>query len=285
MVGGAFDGSATNINAYTLNGKKLSEYAGAKVVLLDQDTAKITLPAGSIATSDNAAVLQISGVKSTTGLTNKLFTTVLTNLTDNVAPTLQSAQLLADGKTFVLTYNENLKSTLSGNVAPAFKFTEDGKDVTVTNATISSVSGKTMIVVAQKSVTTTTDAVKAPAAGFYDATAKAYTAAAGDKVSTTAEYALAGATVGGTTVATDGWYNTADGSAYTLQNTDTVTRGATSFTYFAKDDVIIPANSTTDAVNFDTKKAVTIETVTAADKVEDVEGNDQNEKIKVTTTR
>nr|CRX56286.1 S-layer [Viridibacillus arvi] len=289
VVGGAFNGSATNINAYTLNGKKLSEYAGAKVVLVDQDTAKITLPAGSIATSDDAAVLQISGVKSTTGLTNKLFTTVLTNLTDNVAPTLESAQLLADGKTFVLTYNENLSTSLTGDVATAFKFTEDGKDVTVTDATIKSVSGKTVIVEAPKAVTTTTEAIKAPKAGFYKADGTAYVEPTSGTITsggvtytykTTSDFLADGTTP----VTTAGFY-AADDTLYTEPTTGTITVGGVTYTYYAKDAEIVAAKSSTTAGTFNTSKVVTIETVAAADKVEDVKGNDQNEKIKLTTTR
>lgn len=237
VVGGAFEGSATNLNAYTLNSKKLSDYAGAQVVLTAQNTAKITLPKGSVAKTDDAAVLQVSGVKSIDGLTNKLYTTVLaTALTDNVAPNLQSAQLLADGKTFVLTYDENLKESLTGSVKTAFKFTEGGKDVTIYDAVISKVVGKSMFVTVQKSVIT-------PAEGFYHDSDTAYTPVAND----------------------------------------TIVKGGTTYTYYAKDaEIVAPV---TNAVDFDTTKSVTIETVDATDKVEDVKGNNQKAEIKVTTTR
>lgn len=283
VVGGAFEGSATNLNAYTLNGKKLSDYAGAQVVLTAQNTAKITLPKGSVAKTDDAAVLQVSGVKSIDGLTNKLYTTVLaTALTDNVAPNLQSAQLLADGKTFVLTYDENLKST--SDIAGAFKFTEDAKDVTA-NLTVKSVTGKTLIVEAQKAVTT--PAVKAAADGFYDATGKAYAVKAGDKIGTDYTYFNAGAVIvpesnpganDAKTATTAGFYD-ATGAAYTVKSGDAI--GANK--YYAKDaEIVAPV---TNNVNFDLTKAVTIETVAAADKVEDAAGNDQKAEIKVTTTR
>lgn len=283
VKGGAVAGSATDVANYTLAGKPLP--TGTTITLnAGQTEATITLPAESIAKDDKAAVFTVANVKNTAGVkTVKSYTgTVVIN--DNIAPKLQSAQLLADGKTFVLTYDEALSSSLTGDVVSAFKFTEDGKDVTVSNAVIKSVTGKTLIVEAQK--TAGTNAVTAATAGFYDATGAAYAPKAGDKIGTTYTYYKSGDVIvdestpgagDAKTAAADGFYD-ATGASYTAKAGDKTG----SYTFYDKDAVIVPAVS---ATYFDTTKAVTIQTVAAADKVEDAAGNDQKAEIKVTTTR
>ncbi|GEL04678.1 hypothetical protein [Rummeliibacillus stabekisii] len=281
VKGGAVAGSATDVANYTLGGKPLP--TGTTITLdKDQKVATIKLPAESIAKDDKAAVFTVANVKNTAGTKTLKSYAGTVDVKDNVAPKLQSAQLLADGKTFVLTYDENLKST--SDIEGAFKFTEDAKDVTA-NLTVKSVTGKTIIVEAQKAVTT--PAVKAPATGFYDETGKAYAVKAGDKIGTDYTYFNAGDVIvpesapeanDAKTATTAGFYD-ATGTAYTVKSGDAI--GANK--YYAKDAVIVAA--VTNNVNFDLTKAVTIETVAAADKVEDAAGNDQKAEIKVTTTR
>lgn len=281
VVGGAFEGSATNLNAYTLNGKKLSEYAGAQVVLTAQDTAKITLPKGSVAKTDEAAVLQVSGVKSIDGLTNKLYTTVLaTALTDNVAPNLQSAQLLADGQTFVLTYDENVKAT--GDIASALKFVEDNTEIAGLTATVQSVTGKTVVLKATKQTAAAVDGT-ATVSGTNSSVAAAGTATAATGthtiVYTVADNAGTLEVKNGNTVVTT--LNTGNGSFVQDGVTITVT-GATAGNTFTVETTAAKA-----ATNFafNTAKTVSIETTGVTDKIEDVAGNDQKAEIKVTTTR
>ncbi|MEK4093758.1 hypothetical protein [Viridibacillus sp. FSL H8-0110] len=290
VKGGAVAGSATDLANYTLGGKPLQ--TGTTITLdKDQKVATITLPAESIAKDDKAAVFTAANIKNIAGTKTVKSHTSTVAVNDNIAPKLQTAQLLADGKTFVLTYNENVAGIVStDDVKTAFKFTEDGKDVTLNSATVVSVTGKTVLITADKSVATTTPAVKAPADGFYDATAKAYTAKAGDKVGANTYYAKdeviipspdAGVTPEVKAPA-DGFYD-ATAKAYTLQNTDTITSGSTTYKYYAKDAEIVPAKPATSTVVFDTTKAVTVETLAAL--VKDTALNTQAKEIKITTTR
>ncbi|WP_150283512.1 hypothetical protein [Rummeliibacillus sp. TYF-LIM-RU47] len=292
VKGGAVAGSATDVANYTLAGKPLP--TGTTITLnKTQDTATITLPAESIVKNDQAAVFTVANVKNTAGTKTLKTYTGTVEVKDNVAPKLQSAQLLADGKTFVLTYDENLSSDLTGDVASAFKFTEDGKEVTVSGAVIKSVAGKTLIVEAQKSVNETTLAVKAPANGFYNGTTTAYTPVAGDTIvkdGTTYKYVLKDGKIvdnGGTgdvIAEADGFYNDTT-TAYTPVAGDTIVKSGKTYTYILKDGEIAAEKTETKTVNFDTTKTVTIETVAAKDKVEDATGNDQKAEVKVTTTR
>ncbi len=282
VKGGAVAGSATDVANYTLAGKPLP--TGTTITLNKaQDTATITLPAESIVKNDQAAVFTVANVKNTAGTKTLKTYTGTVEVKDNVAPKLQSAQLLADGKTFVLTYDENLSSDLTGDVASAFKFTEDGKEVTVSGAVIKSVAGKTLIVEAQKSAGT--EAVKAPADGFYDATGKAYLVKSGDAIGENKFYNTGEVIVNAdpdnsieeVKAPAAGFYD-ATGKLYTVKSGDAIGENK----FFAKDAVIVPAVS---ATYFDTTKTVTIETVAAKDKVEDATGNDQKAEVKVTTTR
>ncbi|WP_150283504.1 hypothetical protein [Rummeliibacillus sp. TYF-LIM-RU47] len=291
VIGGAFDGSATNTDRYTLNGKAIP--SDAKIVLISQQKAQITLPVGTVETSDDAAVLQVSGVKTTTGLTNKLYTVTLDNLTDNVAPKLQTAQLLPDGKTFVLTYNENVTGVVTNDdVKTAFKFTEAGKDVTLNTAKVVSVTGKTVVITADKAVTTSTPEVKAEAAGFYNGKT-AYTPVANDTIlkgGVTYTYYAKGDVIvpaaddqtPAVTAPEAGFYNGTT-NAYTPVATDKIVKGDATYTYYAKGDVIVPSESSTSGAAFDTTKAVTVETLAAL--VKDKASNTQAKDIKVTTTR
>ncbi|WP_299514157.1 hypothetical protein [uncultured Rummeliibacillus sp.] len=290
VKGGAVAGSATDVANYTLGGKPLP--TGTTITLdKDQKVATITLPAESIDKDDKAAVFTVANVKNTAGTKTLKSYVGTVGVNDNVAPKLQSAQLLADGKTFVLTYNENVAGiNAADDVKTAFKFTEDGKDVTLNSATVVSVTGKTVIITADKSVATTTPAVKATADGFYDATGKAYTAKVGDTVGANTYYAKddviipspdAGVTPDVKATA-DGFYD-ATGKAYTLQNTDTITSGSTTYKFYAKDAEIVAAKPGTSVVAFDTTKTVTLETLAAL--VKDTASNTQAKEIKVTTTR
>lgn len=289
VKGGAVAGSATDVANYTLGGKPLP--TGTTITLdKDQKVATITLPAESIDKDDKAAVFTVANVKNTAGTKTLKSYVGTVGVNDNVAPKLQSAQLLADGKTFVLTYNENVAGIIAADdVKTAFKFTEDGKDVTLNSATVVSVTGKTVIITADKSVATTTPAVKATADGFYDATGKAYTAKVGDTVGANTYYAKDDVIIpspDGVTpdvkATADGFYD-ATGKAYTLQNTDTITSGSTTYKFYAKDADIVAAKPGTSVVAFDTTKTVTLETLAAL--VKDTASNTQAKEIKVTTTR
>ncbi|MFL0194324.1 beta strand repeat-containing protein [Clostridium sp. WILCCON 0269] len=94
VVGGTAAGSAINAADYTINGNALP--TGTTVTLNPaKDTATITIPAGTIATTDDAAVLYISGVKDTAGDTVVPVTTTV-QLNDNVAPVIKTATLNSD---------------------------------------------------------------------------------------------------------------------------------------------------------------------------------------------
>lgn len=282
VVGGAFAGSATDAARYTLNGSALP--ATAQLILLDATHAQITLPVGSVPTTDAFAVLQITGVKSTDGLVNKPYTQSI-NITDNVAPVLQSAQLLADGQTFVLTYDENMDTTMAAsNIASGFTFTEDGSAVTVGTATVTSVAGKTVIVNGA-----TRTAPVAPVATIAGAQAS--------KVAAPAD--LTGLTTVATTtytvqangldiVATGGAPATLTG-ALDASGNGTVTIGGKAFTItgaVASDVFTITTTAaTTSQVAFNTAKTVTLTTTSAANVVEDVATNDQKANVVITTTR
>lgn len=116
VKGGAVAGSATDGNNYTLNGVALNN---ATITLkADKTEAYITLPAGSIPTSDTAAVLRIAGVQDTSGVTITPFVQTL-NVIDNAAPVLESARVL-DNKTIELTFNEALATVTNAQVGDEF---------------------------------------------------------------------------------------------------------------------------------------------------------------------
>ncbi|MGG2093552.1 S-layer homology domain-containing protein [Bacillus sp. S13(2024)] len=120
VKGGAVANSATDVANYTLGGKPLPE--GTKIVLNGaQDTAKITLPAGSIDKTDASAVFTVANVMSQNGeLVNSKTSTL--GVLDNVKPILNSAVLNSDG-TLTIGFSEALSA------APAvtdFTVTENG---------------------------------------------------------------------------------------------------------------------------------------------------------------
>lgn len=299
VVGGAFDGSATSVDRYTLNGKSLP--VGTKITLnSDQLVATIALPVGTISSTDNAAVFQIAGVKALTGETSKLFTETLT-ITDNVSPVLTGAQVLADGQTFVLTYNEALASVAS-NLGEEFKITVDGKIVTLTDADFTKVSatGKQIVAKVVGKVETAPE-VKASA-----------TVTGADSAKVTVPNTV-GPTVGGTfaveakmvevtdaidpTKTVDELHIFVDGKdvgkAKSTLGIDGVeltfkTPIATGDTFTLT--TVKAKAATTSALTLDTSKAITVETVAPATNkenfdIEDADGNDQKAEVKLTTTR
>lgn len=147
--------SAESASNYSLNGTALP--ADTKVVLAsDLKNVTITLPAGSIATSNNAAYLVVSGVVSYKG-TTVTTTTQNVQVVDNVAPTLVSATKTSNG--IVLKFSEKLNTT----TVEVADFTYDGKalaegaSVTATDDTVT-ITGVTLeagkkIAVAKDAVT------------------------------------------------------------------------------------------------------------------------------------
>ena len=293
VVGGAFDGSATSLDRYTLNGKALP--AGTKITLdSDQKVATITLPVGTIASTDEAAVFQISGVKALTGETSKFFTTTL-KVTDNVAPVLTAAQLLSDGQTFVLTYDEALSASVGTNLGNEFKITVGGSAVTLTDAQFNKVSSTGKQIIAKVAATVTNNDAKAATATVSGNDASIATASNGDKATkdATYTYTVADNGAGGLQVNDASGNKVADlttGNGTITEDNVTVTvTGATAGQTFTL-TTTAPEAATTSALKLDTTKTVTIETVAGATDVlnfdiEDAAGNDQKAEVKLTTTR
>lgn len=292
VVGGSFAGSATSLDRYTLNGKALP--AGTKITLdSEQKVATITLPVGTIATTDDAAVFQISGVKALTGETNKFFTTTL-KVTDNVAPVLTSAQVLADGQTFVLTYDENL-GNVGSNLGNEFKITVDGKDVTLKDDEFAKVSTNGKQIIAKVKATVTNNDAKVATAVVSGTNASVATVSNGDKATKDTTYNYTVKNNAGTLEVLDA----SNVKAGTLDNNGDgtfIVDGVTVTVKGAKDGntftvtTTAPVAATTSDVKLDTSKVITIETVSGATDtlnfdVEDVAGNDQKAEVKVTTTR
>ncbi|RDU37546.1 S-layer protein [Neobacillus piezotolerans] len=105
VKGGAVANSATDPANYTLAGQPLP--AGTTIYLdVDQDTATITLPAGSVAKSDTHAVFTVANIMSLNGALLNTYTGTVA-VTDNTKPELNSAVLNADG-TVTLGFSEAL---------------------------------------------------------------------------------------------------------------------------------------------------------------------------------
>lgn len=137
VKGGAVANSATDLANYSLAGKPLPT---GTTITLDgtQKTATITLPAGSIAKDDKAAIFTVANVKNTAGTkTVKSYTGTL-QVVDNVAPVLESAKVLSDSS-IELTYNEAIDLTGS-NVTGSFEIKE-GSTVATVELTAEKVSG------------------------------------------------------------------------------------------------------------------------------------------------
>lgn len=106
VKGGIGTGSATLASNYTINGAALP--AGTTITLnaspevvsgttyAAQSVATITLPAGTVATTDTSAVLRASGIVGLNSYTLSPLVTPIT-VTDNTAPVLNSAVLNSDG--------------------------------------------------------------------------------------------------------------------------------------------------------------------------------------------
>ena len=154
--------SAENAANYALNGAALP--ANTKVSL--DSTLKIVtieLPAGSIASTNTASYLTVSGVVSYKGVTVTT-TTQKVDVTDNTAPTIVSATLTANGSV-VIKFSEKLDTA----TVDATAFTYDGKalsaDATVTAADDTvTISGATFE--AGKKVAVVKDTVKDLAGNF-----------------------------------------------------------------------------------------------------------------------
>ncbi|MGG3943608.1 hypothetical protein ABEV54_19445 [Peribacillus psychrosaccharolyticus] len=292
VVGGAFDGSATSVDRYTVNGKPLP--TGTKITLdSNQTKATIKLPAGTISSTDEAAVFQVTGVKALTGETSKLFTETL-KVTDNVSPTLTSAQVLADGQTVVFTYDENV--TVGTNLGSEFKFTIDGQAQTLADSEFTKVSASGKQVVA-KVVAKTGKAAVAATAEAGGKNASKVTVTNGDKASKAATYnytvaAGTGANSAETVVTngTDEYVLTAGATTITVDGVGVAVAGATIGDVFTV-TTTAPVASTLADVKFDTSKVISVETLSVTDTgkgdfdIEDAEGNNHKGEIKLTTTR
>ncbi|OAT79904.1 Ig-like domain-containing protein [Desulfotomaculum copahuensis] len=123
VKGGAVTGSATDPGNYSLNGAAMP--AGTTITLDPTMTvATITLPANSIAKSDPAALLSVSGVQTAAGATVTPTVTPVA-VVDNVPPVLQSAQAV-DNATIVLTFSEDVTVGAATDVKANFTINENG---------------------------------------------------------------------------------------------------------------------------------------------------------------
>jgi hypothetical protein len=146
VKGGAVDGSATDPSKYTLNGAALPE---GTVITLDSNKqiATITLPPNSIAVSDDAAIFTVAGVKNAAGTLITPYTGTV-EVTDNIAPELQSASLFSydaatDEAVIILTFNENIDALSSADVGTEFAIYNGSTNaVATTGITADSVAGK-----------------------------------------------------------------------------------------------------------------------------------------------
>lgn len=130
VKGGAQPGSATDVNNYSLNGAPLP--AGTLITLNSgtYTTATIVLPDETVATTDTAAVLRITGVQDTTG---KVLTPFIgtTSVMDSKAPVLDTAVLNNDG-TFTVGFGETLATPA---VLADYVVTVNGKTVAASEIT------------------------------------------------------------------------------------------------------------------------------------------------------
>lgn len=289
VKGGAVAGSATDASRYTINGKALP--AGTTITLnatgTAQTVATITLPAGTVDTSDNTAIFTVNGVQTLTGKTNKAFTQTLT-IVDNVKPNLVSAQLMADGQTIVLTYNENIvaQNDLSG----AFNIYVDNTKLTLNANDLTKLSASGKQIIAKYVATTTTTTAPASFAKSGPSATKVTLSGTATADSTKTYTVVDNA---GTLEVRDGatLVTTLDASGNGNFNqsgvTVTVAGGADTDTF-----TVTTTKAVTSTTNntLDTNKTVSIETVAPANDaanfaVEDTAGNDQKSSVKVTTTR
>jgi hypothetical protein len=103
VKGGALTGSATTPSNYSINGTVLP--AGTLITLnATQTVATITVPKGTVVTTDNNASFRMAGIQNANGATLTPFIQLL-SVTDNTAPVLKSAHVV-DANTVVLTFSE-----------------------------------------------------------------------------------------------------------------------------------------------------------------------------------
>jgi hypothetical protein len=170
VVGGANAGSATDASNYTINGSVLP--TGTTITLNSaKKIATITIPDGSFATSDSAAVFTVAGIKATSGKSLVAKTTTFA-IRDTQDPKLVSARLLANDK-IELTYDSNV---LPGT-ASASNFVLKAGDNTLTpqisvaqqSSTIDGYAKK-LVLTLGTAITNTSDAltIKTVAGGVVD---------------------------------------------------------------------------------------------------------------------
>ena len=153
--------SATNTANYTLNGAALP--AGTTITLdPTKTTATITLPAGTIATTDASAPLVVSNVATVSGKTVE--TAIKTvSITDNTPAKIVSTQV--SGNELTLTFSESLKADTVSAVDDATKLLNNFKikvgddelsasDFTAATATLVSGNDKVVRVVLTPASTT-----------------------------------------------------------------------------------------------------------------------------------
>jgi hypothetical protein len=174
VKGGTGNTSASNVANYKLDGQSLPT---GTLITLDgsSDTATITMPAGSIATS-RTGILTVSNVEGANGAVSDT-TNHLVALTDTKKPELASAKVA--GTELVLTFSENVTANLDFS---DFVVKVNGIDVTETNGT-STVNANQFALAVDASVATGTITVSvannanaADAAGNVIVTGKTVTA-------------------------------------------------------------------------------------------------------------
>lgn len=297
--GGGVAGSATDLANYTLNGKPLPAgtfiYLSAETATNKQQQAVIRLPKGSIDKTDKFAILTVANIQNLAG--NKTIKTEsrYTEVKDNIDPKLTSARILADGKTVEIVYNEAVKVPVNTEIKGAFSFTVNGILTNLTNLNVTSVNGNTIIAKINTSVTTTTPAILATEASFYDTKGAVYKAVAKDKIvkgDVTYTYfndkdVVVPAADGKETIYANGngFYDT-KGVAYKALAKDTIVKATQTYTYFnIGDEVVKAVDNTNIEAGLDISKALTIESLKGNTLITDLEGNNQEANIKLTILR
>lgn len=292
VKGGAVAGSATDVNNYTLNGAPLA--AGTTITLKsDKTEAYITLPAGSIAANDSAAVFRISGVQDANGVTITPFVQTL-SVKDNTAPTLQSARVL-DNKTVELTFSENLAAASNANVGDEFVIFEGttAKVLTASELKANSVAG-----FAKKLTLTVSKGTDAPASvgtvtasktGTTGSLTGTYTGTA-DKSYTVTVKTVDGTSGEATVVTVDGVdiNETAAGNhTFNIGNGLTINISKGTGTLAANDTFTFNATAATFATTLDLTKDLSIKTVAPSSGVDvkDLENNGQTGDLTVVISK
>lgn len=292
VKGGAVAGSATDASRYTINGKSLP--AGTTITLnaavagppavAAQTIATITLPAGTIDTTDTAAIFTINGVQTLTGKTNKAFTKAVV-ITDNVKPVLQSARVL-DNKTIELTYSEALDALANVNVGSEFTIYQGTTALTLTDAqlvgnTVGGFPTKLRLTVAQGADTpAVTEAHSVTGAAAGKVALSGSSTATGSKAFTVADNGSGVLEVkdGGTVVAT----LTAGNGSFTFNGVLVTVTGAVDTDTFTVSTTA--AVAATSATTLDLTKDLKVVTGAGVD-VDDVAHNLQAADVTVTVSK